>query len=367
MARLKVFFSHLTIEKRLAEILQEAVKRDFIGLVEFFVSSDTTSIPVGERWLERIVDGLKAADLHLVLCSPEAVKRPWITFEIGAACLRGVPIVPICHSGISPSQLPVPLNEFEAIQASDLDGLLKLYKRIASKIGSDIVDAKLRDLVSDIVAFETDYQRRISEAAACELPLTTVGVIASPRVLCVSSEQFLRLRDKDFQIIQRAYPEGVTHLQVLTSAGARDALMREHFDIVHVATYVCPKTGDLVFSEINTETGERLCQPQDFLTAEAFASLLKKTKASLVVIASCESFELAATLLTATNVVAPKDIASPEMFALWVENFYGVLPIQPLSEAFDFAVKASRAPMRLYAKQDLKASAAIKRPIAGAA
>jgi hypothetical protein len=44
-----------------------------------------------------------------------------------------------------------------------------------------------------------------------------------------------------------------------------------------------------------------------------------------------------------------------------------VLPIQPLSEAFDFAVKASRAPMRLYAKQDLKASAAIKRPIAGAA
>jgi hypothetical protein len=84
MARLKVFLSHLTIEKQLAEILQEAVIRDYIGLVEFFISSDTTSIPVGEKWLDRIVDELKNADLHLVLCSPEAVRRPWITFETGA-------------------------------------------------------------------------------------------------------------------------------------------------------------------------------------------------------------------------------------------------------------------------------------------
>jgi hypothetical protein len=36
------------------------------------------------------------------------------------------------------------------------------------------------------------------------------------------------------------------------------------------------------------------------------------------------------------------------MFASWIESFYGVLPSKPLSEAFDFAVKASRASMKLW-------------------
>jgi len=353
MPRLKVFLSHLTIEKELAETLQKAVVRDFIGLVEFFISSDTTSIPVGEKWLDRIVGELKNADFHFVLCSPEAVKRPWITFETGAACLRGIPIIPICHSGLSPAQLPVPLSEFEAVRASDRDDLLKLYRRIASKLGSDVTEARLGDLAVDVAAFEAQYQKRIADATECEFTPTAVGVIVSPRVLCVSSKQFMLLGVEDFKIILRAFPDTVTHRQVLTSADARDVLMQEHFDIVHIATYICPKSGDLIFSDINTQTGETVCQPRDFLTAEAFASLLKRTHASLVVIASCESFELAATLLTATNVVATRDIVAPAMFASWVENFYGVLPVQALSKAFDYAVKASRAPMKLYARQDL--------------
>lgn len=353
MSRLKVFLSHLTVEKRLAELLQEAVSRDFIGMVEFFISSDTTSIPAGEKWLDRVVDALRNADLHLVLCSPEAVGRPWINFETGAAYLRGIPIFPICHSGLSPAQLPVPLSAFEGVRASTQADLTNLYRTIASKLGSGVPDAKLGDLALAVAAFEAEYQQRMADATQCEFTPPTVGTIVSPRVLCVSSEQFKLLGVEDFKIILKAFPETVTHRQVLTSADARDLLMREHFDIIHIATYVCPRTGDLIFSDIDTESGEPTCQPRDFLTAEAFASLMNHTRASLVVIASCESFELAATLLTATNVVATRDIVSPAMFASWVANFYGVLPVQTLSKAFDYAVKASRAPMRLYARQDL--------------
>ena len=353
MARLRVFLSHLTIERQLAEILQKAIIRDFIGLVEFFISSDTTSIPVGEKWLERIVDELKNADLHLVLCSPEALRRIWITFETGAACLRGIPIIPICHSGLSDAQLPVPLSQFQAVRASDREGLLRLYNSIASKLGARVPEAMLDDLVSEIASFESEYQTRIADATACEFRQTAVGVIVSPRVLCISSEQFMHLGIEDFKIILKAFPETVAHRQVLTSADARGVLMKEHFDIIHIATYICPKTGDLVFNDINTQTGEIVCQVRDFLTAEAFASLLEGKHTSLVVIASCESFELAATLLAVTNVVATRDIVTATMFASWVENFYGVLPAQPLSKAFDYAVKASRAPMKLYARQEL--------------
>jgi len=354
MARLKVFLSHLNLDKELAELLQQAISQDFIGLVDFFVSSDTTSIPVGEKWLDKLVSELKAADLHLVLCSPEAVTRPWINFETGAARLRGIPIVPVCHSGLSPVQLPVPLSEFEAMRASSPDDLLKLYGRIASALGSTVPTSSLNDLVRKIAAFEVKYERRqVAEAAACEV-MPATAVIESPRILCVSSEQFMHLGFEDFQVILKAFPdEKVTHQQVRTSEGTRTLLMRDHFDIVHVATYICPKTGDLVFSEVDTATGARICGSGEFLTAEAFASLLKRTHASLAVIASCESFELAAALLPVTNVVATRDIVAAETFAAWVKSFYEALPMQPLSEAFDFAVKASRAPMKLYAKQDI--------------
>jgi hypothetical protein len=267
--------------------------------------------------------------------------------------MRGVAIIPICHSGLTPTQLPVPLSHFEAIQASDRASLTKLYATIASKLGSSVPEAGLAGLLRDITTFEHDYQKKVATAAACEFTPTSVGVIVSPRVLCVSSQQFLKEGVADLEIITKAFPTTVAHKQLLTPSEVRDALRQENFDIVHVATYVCPATGDLVFSEINTETGEETCQPREYLTAEAFAALIRADRVRLVVIASCESFELAAQLMPVTNVIATRDMVDPRMFAAWIENFYSVLPTSPLSEAFEYAVKASRAPMKLYAKQEL--------------
>jgi hypothetical protein len=355
MPKLKVFLSHLTIEKQLAEIIQRAIQRDFIGLVSFFVSSDITSIPGGQKWLDRVIQNMKDSDLHFVLCSPEAVKRPWINLETGAACMNNdVEIIPICHSGLTPAQLPVPLSQFEAIQASDPEGVMKLYTTIASKIGSIVPEAGLTVLVRDIAEFEASYEKRVAAVAACEFTRPSMDVIVSPRVLCISSKQFLAEGIADhLAIISKAFPVSVDHVRLLTVSEVRQALMERRFDIVHVAMHICPANGDLVFSDINTETGDDICRPREFLTAEAFASLVKTHGVKLVVIASGESFELAAHLMPVTNVIATRDMVDPRMFAAWIENFYGVLPSRPLSEAFDYAVKASRAPMKLYAKQDL--------------
>jgi hypothetical protein len=353
MAQLKVFFSHLTIESKLAELIQEAITRDFIGLVSFFISSDVTSISAGQKWLDRVVENVKDADLHFVLCSPDAVKRPWINLETGAACMSGVKIVPICHSGLTPAQLPVPLSYFQAVQASDPAGLARLYTTVASKLGSTMPEAGLPGLLRDVTAFERDYGKRVAAAEACEFTPVSTGVIVSPRVLCVSSRQFLEEGVADLEIITKAFPTTVDHMRLLTPSEVRDALRKDHFDIVHVATYVCPRTGDLVFSEVNTETGKVTCQPREYLTAEAFAALIKADQVRLVVIASCESFELAAQLIPVTNVIATRDMVDARMLAAWIENFYGGLPTSRLSEAFDYAVKASRAPMKLYAKQEL--------------
>ena len=83
MGKLEVFVSHVTIEAEFAHLVTTLIGRDFIGLTHFFVSSDATSIPVGEQWFDRLLSALQAADLQFVVCSPESVRRPWINYEAG--------------------------------------------------------------------------------------------------------------------------------------------------------------------------------------------------------------------------------------------------------------------------------------------
>ena len=83
MQRVHIFLSHITVESTLADALQRHILRDFIGLVDVFESSDRLSIPVGKKWLDEVTQALKRADLHLILCSPDATKCPWIQFEAG--------------------------------------------------------------------------------------------------------------------------------------------------------------------------------------------------------------------------------------------------------------------------------------------
>lgn len=139
--------------------------------------------------------------------------------------------------------------------------------------------------------------------------------------------------------------------KVFTSKDLRELLGKGQFDIVHVAAFVCPRTGDLYFSEVDPNTGESIGADVDTVSADAFATLLAMAKTRLVVITSCESLVLGATLVGVTNVVAAKDMVSAKMMAAWVESFYSILTTRPLSQAFDYALKASRAPMRFYGRQ----------------
>ena len=91
--KLRVFISHASGEAPLAEILQQHMTKDFIGLVEVFVSSDGTSIAVGDHWMDGVVKALQNADVFAVLCSQHSIERRWINIEMGAALARSQPIV----------------------------------------------------------------------------------------------------------------------------------------------------------------------------------------------------------------------------------------------------------------------------------
>ncbi len=193
MQKFRVFLSHVTIESKLADLIRKRLVRDFIGLLDVFESSDRLSIPAGKKWLSEVTAALAKADLHLILCSDEAKTRPWINFEAGAAHLRGIPIVPLCHSGLTWAQLPVPLSEYEGIQAAEPDGLLALYRVIAEALGSSIPEIDFQAFAREVTAFEAEYKQQRTLAAPDANLKDNIETIRNPKALCISSPQFARL------------------------------------------------------------------------------------------------------------------------------------------------------------------------------
>lgn len=355
MPHLKIFLSHLSVESRLGDMVKRHIASDFLGLVEVFVSSDMTSIPVGAQWLDALLRALETSGMHLILCSKESISRPWINYEAGAAGVRRVPTVPLCHSGLLHEQLPVPLSEAQGIQLGDPKGIRALYSAIAEKLTSNVPDVDFEAYAREVKEFEDQYRADREHSGAIGSDVHEEGVIREPRVVCVTSAQFLELGyQNQIEIVQKAFPQMVQHSIITTSDQLRAWLTAETVDVVHIAAYVCPRTGDLYFTDVDSATGESHDAEPDVLPADALAELLKRSQARLVVVGSCESLVLAATLLPVTNVVATRDMVSAKMMARWVDVFYTTLLQKPLAEAFEVAVSASGAKMRLFARTDVQ-------------
>lgn len=130
-----IFVSHISEESEVAGLLKEMLEGDFLNLVTLFASSDLESIQAGDDWLESIHTAMHKAAIVLVLCSKASVQRPWVQFEVGAAWMKGMRIVPVCHSGLTVEDLRIPLESRFAIELGSGDGLTRLYKMVASSLG----------------------------------------------------------------------------------------------------------------------------------------------------------------------------------------------------------------------------------------
>ncbi|MCK4501226.1 toll/interleukin-1 receptor domain-containing protein [Candidatus Babeliales bacterium] len=168
MANKMLFLSHIHEEKDLAIIIKDALEIEFSGFVDVFVSSDGTSIPPGSNFLKRIEEGLVNCIGALYLISPESVKRNWINFELGAVWIRNVislrdekpeiPTLPICHSGISPSKLPSPLNNLNAISANQSSQLEIGFQAIQTAVGGKgELSTDFDALAVQVQEFEQEY------------------------------------------------------------------------------------------------------------------------------------------------------------------------------------------------------------------
>jgi len=149
-----VFISHITTEKELAIALKELVEQAFLGMVEVFVSSDPNSIAMGGRWLDNITYGLKNCVIEIVLASPASITRPWINFEAGAGWVRDISVIPLCHSGMTPSTLPAPLSSLQAGLATEIMHLERLLAVIAKTLECKLPEVPYEAFVDKVTSFQ---------------------------------------------------------------------------------------------------------------------------------------------------------------------------------------------------------------------
>jgi hypothetical protein len=131
-SRRLVFISHSGEDTWVArQIAREVESR---GAQPFL---DEANIDVGADFEEDIRAFLDKADELLALMTPWSLQRPWVWAEVGAAWLRGIPIVVVLH-GVSVNELqamssvPVFLKKRDMIRLNDIGQYLEqLSARVA--------------------------------------------------------------------------------------------------------------------------------------------------------------------------------------------------------------------------------------------
>src|SRR5215467_13643056 len=108
-----LFMSHAAVDKELALSLKETIEHAFDS-IDVFVSSDPEDLPIGDSWVEKILDSLERARLVLVLATDRGLNRKWVWFEAGAGWNRRRQIFAGCIGKTRKNNLPAPFGQHTA-------------------------------------------------------------------------------------------------------------------------------------------------------------------------------------------------------------------------------------------------------------
>ena len=115
-------------------------------------------------------------------------------------------------------------------------------------------------------------------------------MVRDPRALCVSSRQFLTLGlANQLEHVLAAFPSAISHNRVFDAMSTREALTREKkVDIVHIAAFVCPRSGTLYFSDVDLRTGKPSSDaPRDTIKPDDLEPVTKLHAARILARSAC--------------------------------------------------------------------------------
>ena len=113
----------------------------------------------------------------LVLCSNQSVLRPWVQFESGAAWVRRIPLIPLCHSDMEPQKLPLPFYLLEATRLDDEKGFKLLVSQIERHSGRKQSGVDVPQIAGRLQNLQREWTRRVAINSIKDSIRTAVGSI----------------------------------------------------------------------------------------------------------------------------------------------------------------------------------------------
>jgi hypothetical protein len=180
-----------------------------------------------------------------------------------------------------------------------------------------------------------------------------VELVREPRILCASNAQYAQPAygfDYDIAAIESAFPGRSLVDKALTLKRLRTLLTEQRFDIVHLALPVHPRSGELIFSEVDIQTNLPRTGQVESLPVSAFVSLLGESQTRLVVIATCRvPLVVAQEVQKVAHMAASDDDITGEQAKAWAECFYDLLARgRSVHKAFELTKSQVDVPMRVF-------------------
>jgi hypothetical protein len=116
----RVFISHATHDKWIAEILCEKIEATSHGITTF---RDDRDIDGGESIPERIKEEIRGCDEFVVLLTPESLQRQWVIVEIGMAVIIDRLVVPLMYH-VGGGEIPEIIRDQKGYHLNELDRYL---------------------------------------------------------------------------------------------------------------------------------------------------------------------------------------------------------------------------------------------------
>ena len=160
-----------TLAETLASWLEQVVQA-----VEPWLSIDITK---GTRWSAEVSEKLETAKVGIICLTPENLAEPWILFEAGALSKTKDANVCTFLLGLTPSDVPQPLGQFQHT-TTERDDVKKLVQTINGRV-AETGGKQLQDKALNSV-FETYWP-------SLEVELTKLAAKSPPRAPKQRSER----------------------------------------------------------------------------------------------------------------------------------------------------------------------------------
>lgn len=131
--RFKIFISHASVDVGIAEYVETIIKANMPD-VNVFRTTRIGQIPSGTEWFSRILSELKTADKYVILLTPWAMSRPWVSFETGAAWMSGRTCVAVVAGGMSKGDVVEPLKYLQLLSIENKDEAEAAFTELGIKL-----------------------------------------------------------------------------------------------------------------------------------------------------------------------------------------------------------------------------------------